>query len=122
MFDKRLLVTGVSLVLVVTASAMAAILPNRGEEAAIPVGEPITQERPARRTMPRQEDPEPEYLYTIREHEGRIAVFSPNATEPAMVLETLIRHLPAYDQMELREGIKVYTIQELEARLEDYTS
>ena len=123
MFDKRLLMTGVSLALVVCASALAAILPDRGNTQTLPAEESLTQHPPVRRTTPPQPArPERDYLYLIREFEGRIAVFGQDPDQPEMVLDTLIRHLPAYDQAQLQEGIRVYTREELAARIEDYTS
>ena len=123
MFDKRLLVTVASLLLVCAVAAGAALFPGRG--AAPPVVPHMPAAEASRpRTLPPQPLPprELDYLYVIREYEGRIAVFGKGSDVPEMVLETFVRHLPIYDRIQLREGVKVHSAQELHARIEDYTS
>ena len=122
MLDKRLLVTVASLVMVMSVAVAAAMLPGdrQGPHA---VQSSAAYEVTRTRTMsPAPTQPVREYLYVIMEHEGRVAVFGAGSDYPVKVLERLVRHLPAYDQAQLQEGIRVYTYQELEARIEDYTS
>ena len=115
-FDRRLLVTAVSLLAVCGASAWAALL-----------RQPITPDDygPAAAVMApvgREEPDQPQYLYLIKEYNGRVAVFARGEDTPERVLERMIHHLPTYDRIALREGVRVYTEQELWQRIEDYTS
>lgn len=123
MLDKRLLVTGLSLLLVVSASALAAILPERGVVAAPEqLEQPIHTPPVTRALPPRPDPPVRDYLYIIKEFEGRVAVFGEDPDHPELILDTLVRHLPAYDREQLQEGIEVQTAEDLAARIEDYTS
>lgn len=62
-------------------------------------------------------------LYTVGAYDNRLAVFRYGETEPAQVLEEVfIRSLPASDQERLRQGISVYTEEELWSLLEDLES
>ena len=122
MLDKRLLTTGVSLLLVCTVAAASALFPAGGAEA-----QPIDDEPAAEVLRPRIFEPEPpererDYLYIIREYEGRVAVFGHDSDIPEIILETFVRHLPIYDRIQLQVGVRVYSTKELEARIEDYTS
>lgn len=68
-------------------------------------------------------EPAPEYEYIIREHQGRVAVFSTaDDSEPQLVLETLVKFLPDYDRQQLSEGVPVRDSRELFSRIEDYIS
>ena len=124
MLDKRLLVTCASLVMVMSVAVAAAMFPGGRTEvpgADTRAASDITRTRSL--APPPQPPQELEHLYTIKEHQGRVAVFSAaDPDNPVMILNTLVRHLPAYDRLQLQEGIRVYTYQELEARIEDYTT
>ena len=59
--------------------------------------------------------------YTIKEHNGKIAVFEGNNTEPLMILDSpYIRDLPKSDQELLLKGIVARNKAELNKVLEDY--
>ena len=119
MFDRRLLVTCVSLLAVVVGSGAAALLSydRYAQHDYIQTAQVISAVAGAAASLP-----EPDYLYIIREHDGRVAVFSRGHSTPEMVLDRLVHHLPAYDQIQLREGVPVFTKEELQERIEDYTS
>ena len=120
MLDKRLLATGISLLLVCAVAVTAALFPNRDAHLPEVADEPVSEVlRPRIFTSPEREM---DFLYIIREYEGRVAVFGQDSDTPEIVLETFVRHLPIYDRIQLREGVRVYSIEELEARIEDYTS
>ena len=121
MLDKRLLVTGVSLLMVMAVSLSAAML-SRSDPPPPAYETPVHDVVRGRATRPPPSAPEREYLYLIREYQGRVAVFGRNPDTPEIILERFVRHLPSYDQIQLREGVKVHSVQELEARIEDYTS
>jgi len=121
MFDKRLLVTGVSLLMVMAVAVAAAVLPGRNHAAPGPEG-PVHDVATTRATAPAAPPQQREYLYLIKEYNGRVAVFGEDSDIPEMILDTFVRHLPAYDRIQLREGVRVYSLHELEARIEDYTS
>ena len=122
MLDKRLLATGVSLLLVCAVAATAALLPGGDAEVPQMADEPVSEVLRPRIFQPQFPEQERDYLYIIREYEGRVAVFGHGSDTPEIILETFVRHLPIYDRIQLREGVKVHSIQELEARIEDYTS
>ena len=51
---------------------------------------------------------------------GQVAVLDPGTGQPREVLETPVSALPPADQAALRQGIPLYTPEELASRLEDY--
>jgi len=119
MLDRRLLVTCASLLAVVIGSGAAALLSydhytRHNHAHAAQVMSPAAGVATS--------SPEPDYLYIIREHNGRVAVFARGQSTPEMVFERLVHHLPTYDQMQLKEGVPVFTQEELQERIEDYTS
>ncbi len=130
MLDKRLLVTGVGLCVIIAAAVVAALLPTLEADPALT--ENAQQQDAAEQlylniegTVPVEQEPAPKPrpdTYVIREYNGRIAVFVPGSEQPEMVLEMLVKHLPEYDQRQLREGIEVRGVEELSARIEDYIS
>jgi len=123
MLDKKLLATGISLLVVCIVAVTAAQLLGGEPEAPKVTDAPVSEVTRPRIFAPQQAPQrEREYLYIIREYEGRVAVFGQDPDIPEMILEMFVRHLPAYDQMQLREGVRVYSKQELDARIEDYTS
>ncbi len=59
--------------------------------------------------------------YTVREYDGKIAVFSGDNSNPDYVLESpLIRDLPFADRQALGEGVEVSNCEELNEVLQDY--
>lgn len=63
-----------------------------------------------------------DYLYILREREGRLAVFRRGESEPQMIFDVPVRVLPQADQYQLAEGIRVKDYQTLVRRIEDYIS
>ena len=120
MFDRRLLITCASLLVVVAASGAAALLSYDSGHAHLDYGPAAQVINPLASSADFQT--EPDYLYIIREHDGRVAVFARGEETPEMILERLVHHLPTYDRIQLREGVRVYSQEELQERIEDYTS
>ncbi len=60
--------------------------------------------------------------YTLRDYDGRLALFVGAASEPVIVYYTRTDSLPEPDAQMLAEGITVYDYAELRALVEDYTS
>ncbi len=61
-------------------------------------------------------------IYTVKEYEGKVAVFEANSNSPLTVYESYVSLLPEYDRMLLKEGISVDNTEELQKIIEDYTS
>lgn len=60
-------------------------------------------------------------VYTVKEYEGKIAVFIGDNESPERILESpYIRDLPQYDRDLLKIGIPAYSEAELNTILEDY--
>lgn len=59
--------------------------------------------------------------YRLGIHNGYVAVFEGNETQPFLVLDTPIRSLPEPDRTQLELGIPIRTDAELQALLEDYS-
>lgn len=60
-------------------------------------------------------------VYTVKEYEGKIAVFIDGNESPERILESpYIRDLPQYDRDLLKIGIPAYSETELNTILEDY--
>ncbi len=64
---------------------------------------------------------EKEY-YTIKEYEGKVAVFKNSDTTPLTIYEAYISLLPESDRQRLKNGILVDNSQDLQRIIEDYTS
>ncbi len=62
---------------------------------------------------------EPEPLYVVREHNGKIAVFRYESSKPFKYLEFNISLLPDFDREQLREGIELYNEEELQTYIQD---
>ncbi len=60
--------------------------------------------------------------YTIKEYNGKVAVFKNNNTFPESVYDAYISVLPESDQERLKNGITVSDKTELQKIIEDYTS
>ena len=118
MLDRRLLVTCAALLAVVIASGALAL--RSYEHYPQQYSQPAHAASPLAGSIPSLY--EPGYLYIIREHDGRVAVFARGEDTPEMILERMVHHLPVYDRIQLREGVPVFTEEELQERIEDYTS
>lgn len=60
------------------------------------------------------------YLYCIKEYDGKIGVFSPDNSTPIQIIETNPALLPEYDQEMLKSGIYLYSNEELRQLTEDF--
>ena len=60
--------------------------------------------------------------YTIKEYEGRIAVFENSDTNPLTIYDSYVSLLPESDRNRLKTGILVDNSQDLQRIIEDYTS
>lgn len=63
-----------------------------------------------------------EEFYTIKEYEGKIAVFKNNNSKPTTIYEAYVSLLPESDQIKLQNGITVNNTNDLQQIIEDYTS
>lgn len=61
-------------------------------------------------------------IYTIREYEGKIAVFKDSDKKPFTVYESYTSLLPEQDRQRLQNGITVDNTTDLQKIIEDYTS
>jgi hypothetical protein len=61
-------------------------------------------------------------IYTIKEYDGKIAVFKNSDKKPFTVYEAYISLLPEQDRHRLQNGIKVNNTTDLQKIIEDYTS
>lgn len=61
-------------------------------------------------------------FYTIKEYEGKIAVFKDSDKKPFTVYEAYTSLLPEQDRQKLKDGIKVDNTTDLQKIIEDYTS
>ncbi len=77
---------------------------------------------PASPTAPAAQEQETTPLYTVKCYQDYVAVFSGNAELPLHVTGIRIALLPLQDQLELADGIAVYSETDLSALLEDYGS
>ena len=60
--------------------------------------------------------------YTLRDYNGKVAVFPTGGTTPEMVFDVYTRMLPQADQQRLKDGIYVESYEELIQLVEDYIS
>ncbi len=112
MLDSRLALTGAALAVVMAAAYLAINPPP------LPVTESAAVVEEIAEALPQ----EPEYMYIIKEHEGRVAVYPAGGNEPELVLDVLVRYLPDLDRRQMQEGIPVEDYDRLVALLEDYSS
>ena len=75
---------------------------------------------PASPTGPAAQEQEISPLYTVKSYQDYVAVFSGNAELPLRVTGIRIALLPLQDQLDLADGIAVYSETDLSALLEDY--
>lgn len=59
--------------------------------------------------------------YTLKEYQGRIAVFINENSEPEQVIDININIFPDRDKELLKNGITVYTAEELYRLIEDFS-
>lgn len=123
LFDKRLAVTSAAVILV---AAISFVMSNAIK---IPELAPINEnvagielDNAKKRAASIPPDKEEEYEYTIKEHNGRVAVFPAKSAEPELVLDVLVKYLPDYDRAQMQDGIHVKNYEELVKLIEDYTS
>ncbi len=124
-FDKRLAVTGAAVAVVAATAIVGALFPLRQEEARQarePVSGIQTRNPAAAPSGANEKAGSDDYLYLLREYEGKVALFARGSQTPQLVFERPVRHLPEYDQMLLEDGIKINSDEELVARIEDYIS
>lgn len=120
--DKRFAWTGLAIAAVTLFSLLAVKLPQAADET-LPIAEAVSDvELPRRPEQEPQESQEPEYVYMLREYEGRIGVFQYGSEEPEQILDVPVKYLPEYDQVQMAQGIPCHSYQELTALMEDYTS
>lgn len=62
------------------------------------------------------------YQYVVKEHDGKIGVFSPGSAEPGQVLDIEISVLPEFDRLALQQGIEIRSDAELRRLIEDFDS
>lgn len=60
--------------------------------------------------------------YTLREYEGKLAVFRGDSKAPYQIYDVSVSTLPEYDRTLLKEGIPAETSAQLDRLIEDYTS
>ncbi len=66
-------------------------------------------------------DSEESYGYTLKEYNGKIAVFTDNADEPESIIDTDINIFSDNDKVLLKNGITVYSVEELYRLIEDFS-
>lgn len=69
-----------------------------------------------------EEKEKQQVIYTIKEYEGKIAVFKNSDKKPYTVYEAYTSLLPEQDRQRLQNGIKVDNTTDLQKIIEDYTS
>jgi len=81
----------------------------------------IPEEEAARRERPTASVGAPVPLYILREFEGKIGLFEEGEQAPFQILKVYVFTLPERDQIALQGGIRIYSEEELWARIEDFT-
>lgn len=61
-------------------------------------------------------------IYTIKEYDGKIAVYKNGENIPMEVYESYVSLLPEADRQRLQNGITVDNTRDLQEIIEDYTS
>lgn len=117
LFDQRFVLTGVAIAAVTALSFF--IASSQQDEQALPITESVSGvERKTETSKPQEYD----YEYLLKEHEGRIAVYSAGAEKPELILDVLVKYLPDYDRSQMAVGIQVKNYDALISLIEDYTS
>ena len=65
---------------------------------------------------------EEKIIYTLKDHNGRLALFESNNPKPMAVYEIFTSTLPETDQLDLKNGITVTSEKEAQKLIEEYTS
>ena len=60
------------------------------------------------------------YQYVVKEHNGKIGIFSPGSAEPGQVLDIDTSGLPELDRLALEQGIEIRSDAELRRLIEDF--
>ncbi|MBQ7581110.1 MAG: hypothetical protein IJU39_07385 [Clostridia bacterium] len=63
-----------------------------------------------------------QYVYTLREYNGNLAIFSSDNKVPITVFDTPVTMLPECDREKMVEGITAQSESQLQQLIEDYTS
>lgn len=63
-----------------------------------------------------------EDYYTVKEYQGKVAIFNNKSNLPLNIFDTYVSTLPQHDRMLLEEGITIESTEELQRIIEDYTS
>lgn len=98
----------VSIITMVAAVYATDVRAQRAE--ASKQSEPVVEQTP-------EED-----IYMLKEYDGKLAVFVEGEEEPQDIFNVYIKTLPAFDQGQLHQGIKVESYGELLSLIEDYIS
>ena len=61
-------------------------------------------------------------IYTLKEYDGKIGIFYNAEIVPFQQINVEVSSLPEADQVLLKEGIIVYSKEELKSKIEDYES
>lgn len=61
-------------------------------------------------------------VYTLKEYEGRIGIFHNDDTQPYQQIDVDVSTFSEEDQRLLKDGIKVFSTEELNRKIEDYES
>ncbi len=82
-----------------------------------PVPEASSTEPPSQNAVAPQER-----LYVLGEKDGKVTVFASDGTTVIDMLDTYVYSLPFSDREAISAGIAVYSVNELVALIQDYTS
>jgi len=119
MANKRAIVlaatAGVCLVATIMSLVMA--FPSVSQPQDLPLNDVNEQDM-----QPVYEDEQEEYLYVVRDFNGKVAVFKIGNDVPEYVFNVYTNALPALDQQQLGEGIYAKNDYELRGLIEDYSS
>ena len=72
-------------------------------------------------TSSSEEESRPSPMYVVMDLRGSIAVYKSGSTEPMQILETPVAVLPEADREMLANGIRVWSDEELQQIIEDYS-
>lgn len=61
-------------------------------------------------------------LFILGEKDGKIALYRGDKSETVQVYDVYVDTLPEYDKNELKAGIMIYDLKELDSLIEDFTS
>lgn len=63
-----------------------------------------------------------ETAYTLKGYNGQLALFTNHGNKPCKIFDIFISSLPQEDKTRLETGITVYTEEEIQKLIEEYTS